>query len=84
MRRRTLLLQEKSVETVKNDENFRKKYLQLRSTILHEKYGVPKDILCSRSPNLSLNGSSAENQNIFNENYIKIYQMLDHVNYTKE
>jgi hypothetical protein len=84
LRRRALLLQEKSTKVSSNEESFRRSYLQLRSTILFERYGVPKEILCSRSRSVSLRGmnvslSENKNHNSQDDRYMTIQQMLDHV-----
>lgn len=84
LRRRALLLQEKSTKVSSSEESFRRSYLQLRSTILFERYGVPKEILCSRSRSVSLRGmnvslSENKNHNSQDDRYMTIQQMLDHV-----
>ncbi|XP_046652475.1 WD repeat-containing protein 13-like [Daphnia pulicaria] len=83
LRRRALLLQEKSTKVSSSEESFRRSYLQLRSTILYERYGVPKEILCSRSRSVSLRGmnvslSENKNHNSQDDRYMTIQQMLDH------
>lgn len=84
LRRRALLLQEKSTKILVNEDSFRRSYLQLRSTILFERYGVPKEIICSRSRSISLRGmnvslSEKKNHSNQDETYMTIQQMLDHV-----
>lgn len=84
LRRRTLLLQEKSKQHASTDESTRKNYLQLRSIILHDRYGLSKDILCSRSRSVSSRGmsiSSADmkNTSLLEERYMVIHHMLDQV-----
>lgn len=84
LRRRALLLQEKSTKASSNEESFRRSYLQLRSTILFERYGVPKEILCSRSRSVSLRGmnvslSEKKIHSTQDDRYMTIQQMLDHV-----
>lgn len=83
LRRRALLLQEKSTKASSNEESFRRSYLQLRSTILFERYGVPKEILCSRSRSVSLRGmnvslSEKKIHSTQDDRYMTIQQMLDH------
>lgn len=78
------MLQDQSAKLSNNEEVFRRTYLQLRSTVLYERYGIPKEVLCSRSRSVSLRGmnvSSSENKNTNSQDdvYMSIQQMLDHV-----
>ncbi len=85
LRRRALLLQEQAVNS--GTEGARRSYLQLRSTILYQRYGIPKEVLCSRSRSVSLRGmnvsSTNENKNSIGssheDRYMAVQQMLDHV-----
>lgn len=65
----------------KCDEILRKTYLHLRSTILHERYGIPIESLCSRSRTVSLRGVnlSSPEKKTSEDSYINIQFMLDHV-----
>jgi len=85
LRRRALLLQDKSTESSGN-ESTRRAYLQMRSTILYQRYGIAKEVLCSRSRSVSLrssqNVSTTEKNSATGgqeEGYMDIQQMLDHV-----
>lgn len=87
LRRRALLLQEKAASSTSSEEGARKSYLQLRSTILWSRYGIPKEVLySSRSRSVSLRGmnvSTSENKNSLGssheDRYMAVQQMLDHV-----
>lgn len=87
MRRRALLLQYKAANSTGTEETGRRAYLQLRSTILYQRYGIPKEVLCSsRSRSVSLRGmnmSTSENKNslgsLQDERYMAVQEMLDHV-----
>ena len=72
-------------ESIEN--GFRKNYLLQRSSILHSRYGVPKEVLCSRSRSVSLRGVSVSNNadgksNLTSsqeERCMEIRNILDHV-----
>ena len=58
----------------------------MRSTILYQRYGIPKEVLCSRSRSVSLRGMNVSTTDSKNsttggqeESYVDIQQMLDHV-----
>ena len=63
----------------------------MRSTILYQRYGIAKEVLCSRSRSVSLrssqNVSTTESRNSTTggqeEGYMDIQQMLDHVSLNK-
>ena len=86
IRRRSLLLQEKSAKIGNKNDGFRKSYLQLRSSLLHVRYGIQKEMISSRSRSVSLRGasiSSNDNKNLLGnsqeDRYMSIFHMLDHV-----
>lgn len=80
-------MQDKSVQSTSREESLLKCYLQLRTTILQSRYGVPKDVLfSSRSRTVSLRSASIasnENKNLMgnsqDERYMSIRHMFDHV-----
>jgi len=80
LRRRSLLLQEKSINSAKCDDNLRRTYLNLRSTILHERYGIPIESLCSRSRTVSLRGVNpgSPEKKTSDDSHITIQFMADH------
>jgi len=80
LRRRSLLLQEKSINSARCDESLRKSYLQIRSTILHERYGIPVESLVSHSRSVSLRGvnTASPERRTHDDTYIAIQFMLDH------
>ena len=79
-------MQDKSVQSTGREESLLKSYLQLRTTILQSRYGVPKDVLSSRSRTVSMRSASIasnENKNLMmnspDERIMSVTHMFDHV-----